>query len=176
VFDALIGNELFKLFIVNAKLAFGVVLWVAAGSSAQAQADLSGDMNAIARFCTHYVETGERTTALLEAGFSQRRREFRKSYSASFIGATQPYLTVDARESRAGFSCSVQVGIISRTTARNLLNIARTSSEALGYQQVQSGRVPLTVQRDGGVLMRLGGSVTSSHETYSAFIYWERLG
>jgi len=175
VFGTLIGNELFKLFFANAKLALSVVLWVAASSSAKAQVDLPGDMNAIARFCTHYVETGERTTALLEAGFSHRRRKFRKSYSASFVGATQPSLAVDARESRAGFSCSVQVGIISRTTASNLLNIALTSSESLGYRQVQSRRVPLAVQRDAGVMMRFGGSVTSSHGTYSAFIYWERL-
>jgi hypothetical protein len=153
------------------------VFTISAASSAKA--DIVTDMRAIAQFCLHYVETGQITNVLLKNGFSQQGRKFKKNYNASAIGGTKPVITVDPRKSRVGFSCSSQFGIISRSDWSPLTDSARQSAYQLGYasRTVVSSRGEQVQAFVGlsGIPIRFGGSLTSSHSSYSALIYFERF-
>lgn len=146
--------------------------------SAAATADISTDMKNITRFCLHYGETGQITNLLLQKGFSQKGRKFKKSYNRGVIGGTKPVITVDPRKSRSGYSCSANFGILNRHNASTLINIAIREIRQLGYTEsvVTSSRGKrISAFVKNGIAIQLGGSTRSEYSTYSAFIYFQRL-
>lgn len=153
------------------------VFFLGAASTVNA-ADIQRDMNNISQFCLHYIETGQHTRVLLGNGFAASGRKYKKSYSRSVIGGTKPVITVDPRKSRGGFGCSAQFGIIKRNDGIALINTARNAARARDYQAVtytdKKGRTSTAFQKNG-ILMKIGGSTGSSHSTYSANLYFQRL-
>ena len=141
-------------------------------------ADIQRDMNNISQFCLQYIETGQHTRVLLDNGFIAKGRKYKKSYNKSVIGGTQPVITIDPRKSRGGFGCSAQFGIIHRNDGYALINTARNAASERGYQPStytdKKGRTSNAFQKNG-VLMTIGGSAGSSHSTYSANLYFQRL-
>ena len=151
--------------------------WALATGSA-ATAEIQTDMQAITRFCLHYVETGQRTDVLLRAGFAQKGRKFKKTYNAGVVGGTRPVLSVESRTSRAGYSCSANVGIISRADGPALIGTAAQTARQLGYTETvavtSKGRRVRAFVRNG-IPIQFGGSSKNRYNTYSAFIFFERL-
>jgi hypothetical protein len=139
-----------------------------------AQADVSAEMQAITRFCLGYVESGQPSDLLLQNGFSQAGRKFRKSQG---IGSCRASFTVDPRRSTAGLSCSATVGPLGRNDFTGLVDAAKAGLRAAGYseQPVTTAKGRKMAYVKNGVALELGGSNTSSHSAYSVFLYFQRL-
>ena len=158
------------------RLILTAVIALAAGSATAA--GIGKDMQNIARFCLGYVETGQPGNELLEAGFNQQGRKFKKSYNASEIGGFKPVILVDPRKSNAGFGCSADFGIISRSDGATLIHFAAQATRERGYDETavvatNGKRIPAFVK--DGIAVEIGGSIRSVHSTYAAFIYFQRL-
>ncbi|UWQ75580.1 hypothetical protein [Leisingera sp. M658] len=124
-----------------------------------------------------YIETGRETPSLLGAGFTARGSNYKKSYSRSIIGATKPYISVEARNTRSGPSCSAQFGIIGRNDGFMLFDTAKRAAVANGYQPAaiagRKGQHGAGYMK-GDVTLQIGGRTKSSHSTYSTFLYFQR--